>query len=58
VTRRVNASLGCGALATAPRTLQGYDARHMLRKGQLEGGTKGNVLAQNHVINQLCGLAA
>jgi hypothetical protein len=31
---------------------------HMLRKGQLQGMVKGNVLAQNRVINQLFGLAA
>jgi transposase-like protein len=58
VKRRVNPGLGCGALATAPRTIQGYEAMHMLRKGQLEGVAKGDVLAQNHVINQLFGLAA
>jgi hypothetical protein len=31
---------------------------HMLRKGPLEGIAKGNVLAQNRVINQLFRLAA
>jgi hypothetical protein len=31
---------------------------HRLRKGQIEGIAKGDVLAQNHVINQLFGLAA
>jgi hypothetical protein len=31
---------------------------HMLRKGQFEGVIKGDVLAQNRVINQLFGLAA
>jgi hypothetical protein len=31
---------------------------HRLRKGQLEGVTKGDILAQNHVINQLFGVAA
>jgi hypothetical protein len=31
---------------------------HMLRKGQLDGLTKGDVLAQNRVINQLFGLVA
>jgi len=31
---------------------------HMLRKGQIEGMTKRNVLAQNCVINQLFGVAA
>jgi hypothetical protein len=31
---------------------------HILRKGQLEGVAKGDLLAQNCVINQLFGLAA
>jgi hypothetical protein len=31
---------------------------HMLRKGQFKGLAKGDVLAQNRVINQMFGLAA
>ena len=58
VKRRVNPGLGFGAFATAQRTIQGYEAMHMLRKGQIEGIAKGDVLAQNRVINQLFGLAA
>jgi len=58
VKRRVNPGLGFGAFATAQRTIQGYEAMHMLRKGQLEGVAKGDGLAQNRVINQLFGLAA
>jgi transposase, IS6 family len=58
VKRRVNPGLGFGAFAMAQRTIQGYEAMHMLHKGQLEGITKGDVLAQNRVINQLYGLAA
>jgi transposase, IS6 family len=55
---RVNPGLGFGAFHTAQRTIQGYEAMHMLRKGQIEGITKGDVLGQNRVINQLFGLAA
>ena len=58
VKRRVNPGLGCGAFATAQRTILGYEAMHRLRKGQIEGMAKGDVLAQNQVLNQLCGLAA
>jgi hypothetical protein len=47
-----------GALSTAQRTIQDYEARPMLRKGQLERVAKGDVLAQNRIINQLFGLAA
>jgi transposase, IS6 family len=58
VKRRINPGLGFGAFATAQRTIQGYEAMHMLRKGQLAGITKRDVLAQNGVINRLFGLAA
>ena len=56
--RRVNPGLGFGTFATAQRTIQGYEVMHMLRKGQIEGMVKGDVLAQNRPINQLFGLAA
>jgi IS6 family transposase len=58
VKRRVNPGLGFGTFLTAQRTLQGYEAMHMVRKGQLPGARRGDVLAQNRVINQLFGLAA
>jgi transposase-like protein len=56
VKRRVNPGLGFGSFRTAQRTLQGYEAMHMLRKGQLKGLAKGDVLAQNRVIAQVFGL--
>jgi IS6 family transposase len=58
VKRRVNPGMGFGAFTTAQRTIQGYEAMHRLRKGQLNGVAKRDVLAQNRVINQLFGLAA
>jgi transposase-like protein len=58
VKRRVNPRLGFGAFATAQRTIQGYGAMHMLRKGQIEGIAKRDILTQNRVINQMFGLAA
>jgi len=58
VKRRVNPGLGFGAFHTAQRTIQGYEAMHMLHKGQLGGLAKREVLAQNRVINQLFGVAA
>jgi hypothetical protein len=42
----------------AQRTIQGYEAMHILHKGHIEGLAKRDVLAQNRVINQLFGLAA
>jgi IS6 family transposase len=58
IKRRVNPSMGFGSAATAQHTIQGYEVMHMVCKGQLNGVTKGDVLAQNRVIDQLCGLAA
>jgi transposase, IS6 family len=58
VKRRVNAGLGFGAFDTAQRTIQGYEAIHMIRKGQLEGIPKGDVLTQNQSIDRMFGLTA
>jgi len=58
VKRRVNPGLRFGAFAMAERTIQGDEAMHMLHKGQIEGVAKGDVLAQNRVINQMFGVAA
>jgi IS6 family transposase len=58
VKRRVNPGLGFGAFAPAQRTIQGYEAMHRLRKGQLDGLAKRDVLTQNRVINQLFEVAA
>jgi transposase, IS6 family len=58
IKRRVNPGLGFGAFAIAQRTIQGYEAMHMLHKAQIEGMAKRDVLAQNRVINQLFELAA
>lgn len=49
---------GFRAFDTAQRTIQGYEALHRLHKGQIEGLTKGDVLAQNRLITQLFGMAA
>jgi IS6 family transposase len=46
VKRRVNPGLGFGAFHTAQRTIQGYEAMHMLYKGQIEGMAKRDVLAR------------
>jgi IS6 family transposase len=58
VKRRVNSGLGFGSFHTAQRTWQGYEAMPMIRKGQIEGMAKGDVLAQNRVIAQMFGVAA
>ena len=58
IKRRVNPGLGFGSFHTAQRTLQGYEAMHMVRKGQIGGIATGDILAQNRVIAQLFGLVA
>jgi transposase, IS6 family len=58
IKRRVKPGLGFGSLPTAWRTLQGYEAMHMLRKGQLHEIARGNVLSQNHFTTHVFGLAA
>jgi transposase, IS6 family len=55
---RVNPGLGFGSFDTAQRTLQGYEAMHMIRKGQLPESLKTDVLAQNRAIAQMFGLVA
>ena len=54
----VNPDLGLGLCRTAQRTLQGYEAIPRIRKGQVKGIAKGDVLAQHRVIAQLFGLVA
>jgi IS6 family transposase len=57
VKRRVNPGLGFGSFRTARRTIQCYEAMHMIRKGQLQGVPKDDVLTQNHVIAKVFGVA-
>ncbi len=58
IKRRVKPGLGFASYQTAWRTLQGYEALNMLRKGQVKGAEKHNISAQNLFISQIFGLAA
>ncbi len=58
IKRRVNPGLGFGSYPTAWRTIQGYETINMIRKGQIEGVKKGNIVAQNQFVAGLFGLAA
>ncbi len=44
--RLIKPGLGFKSFTTARRTIKGYEAMHMLRKGQVIGVSKGDVLAQ------------
>ena len=56
IKRRVNPGLRFGSFATGERTLQGYEAMHMIRNGQSQGAARGDGLAQNALIAELFGV--
>jgi transposase-like protein len=58
IKRRTRPGLGFFTFDTAQRTLSGYETMNMVRKGQVKGVNKGDVLAQMHLINRLFGVAA
>jgi transposase, IS6 family len=58
VKRRVNAKQGFRSFAGACRTIQGYEAMHMIRKGQVRWLPKGDVAGQVLFIHQIFGLKA
>jgi transposase, IS6 family len=49
--------MGFFSFETAWRTLQGYEAMHMLRKGQIHGVEKGDSRKQVEFIASLFGVA-
>ncbi|MCP4490400.1 MAG: DDE-type integrase/transposase/recombinase, partial [Gammaproteobacteria bacterium] len=53
IKRRVKPGLGFFSYQTAWRTIQGYEAMNMIRKGQVEGAEKHNIQAQNQFIAEL-----
>src|SRR5712691_3126559 len=58
IKRRTRPGLGFFAFDTAQRTLSGYETMHMIRKGQVKGVERGDILAQVHLIDSLFGVAA
>jgi len=46
IKRRVNPGMGFWSSETAWRTLQGYEAMHQLRKGQIQSTSKGDIHSQ------------
>ena len=57
IKRRVKPGLGFSSYPTAWRTIRGYEAMSMIRKGQIEGVRKGDIRAQNQFVAGLFGLA-
>jgi transposase, IS6 family len=58
IKRRVKPGLGFFSFETAWHTLQGYEIMHMVRKGQIRGVEKGDILGQIVFIARLFGVAA
>jgi IS6 family transposase len=58
IKRRVNAKQGFREFRAARRTIQGYEAIHMLRKGQVRWVSGTDVRRQNQFINKVFELAA
>jgi len=58
IKRRVKPGLGFGSFNTARRTLKGYEAMNMIRKGQIKDTEQGDVMGQISFINPVFGVAA
>ena len=56
--RLIKPGLGFKSFNTARRTIKGYEAMHMLRKGQVSEVPKGDVLAQLNFMAQIFGVVA
>ena len=56
IKRRVNAKQGFRAFGAARRTVDGYEAMHKIRKGQVRWVPAGNIILQNRFIDRLFGL--
>jgi hypothetical protein len=50
--------MGFGSFNTTRRTLRGYEAMNMIRKGQFQGVEKGDILAQVEFVAQIFEVAA
>jgi transposase-like protein len=57
IKKRVNAKQGFRAFGAARRTIEGYEAMHMLRKGQVRWVAANDVRAQVRFIHLLFGIA-
>jgi hypothetical protein len=58
VKRRAKYCLGFGSFHTAWRTLRDFEVMHGIRKGQLWGTKRGDIVAQNLIIATVFGIAA
>ena len=57
IKRLTKPGMGFGSFNTARRTLRGFEAMNMIRKGQVQGVDKGDVRAQIEFVSQVFGVA-
>ena len=57
IKRLTKPGLGFGSFNTARRTLKGFEAMNMIRKGQVQGVEKRDVRASIELVSQLFGIA-
>ena len=58
VKHLINPGMSFGSFNSARRTIKGYEAMNMIRKGQIQDVGKGDVMGQISFINQIFGIAA
>ncbi|MGB5636512.1 MAG: IS6 family transposase [Waterburya sp.] len=58
VKHLINPGMGFGSFNSARRTIKGYEAMNMIRKGQINNVEKEDIIGQISFINQIFGLAA
>jgi transposase-like protein len=58
IKKRIIASLGFRSAEAACRTIEGYEAMHTIRKGQVRWLAKGHAVGQRQFIHTLFGKAA
>jgi IS6 family transposase len=58
IKRRVHPGLGFSSLKTAHRTIRGYEAMNMIRKGQIVGVERKDILGQVGFVAGLFRIAA
>lgn len=58
VKHLINPGMSFGSFNSARRTIKGYEAMNIIRKGQIENLEKGDVMGQISFINQIFGVAA
>src|SRR5215467_9603589 len=58
IKKRITASLGFRSAEGAWRTIEGYEAMHAIRKGQVRWVAKGDAIAQRQFIHSILGVAA